>query len=243
MAGLSKSRVDRAGARLRAWWLDENADDLDEDQLAGPADDLYAWRETFQTPLTKVVMGLRSMVQTVRPELKAPAVRVPVGQRLKRGPQMVAKLGRHPTMRLSAMQDIGGCRAIMPGGRPEVLAVADRIVAVNRWDVRATDDYVESPGPTGYRALHLIVLRDDRLIEVQLRTSRQHQWAEAVERTALRVRQDLKNGEGDKRLLDYFEMAARGLAMEDAGEEPDEGFQREFAGVSERARPFFQRPT
>ena len=37
-----------------------------------------------------------------------------VAQRLKRMPTIIDKLDRHPNMKLSTMQDIGGVRAVLP---------------------------------------------------------------------------------------------------------------------------------
>jgi hypothetical protein len=213
---------------------------LDTDEaLRQAALDLFAWRDTFQYPLGKVVMGLRSFVKTVRPELQADGAKLPVGQRLKREPQIIRKLVRIPKMRMSRMGDIGGCRAVMPGGAPEVARVLDRIT--DQWEVSGKiQDYVTCPQSTGYRAIHVIVKRDDRRIEVQLRTPRQQEWAETVERTGLRLRQDLKGGRGDPALLRYFELAAFGLALEESGEQTDEAFVTEFAEVRERVRHFFR---
>ncbi len=89
-------------------------------------------------------------------------------------------------MKLARMQDVGGCRAILGGGPAEVEGVLRRIHK-NKWEIAHFKDYVAEPAESGYRAKHVVVRRDDHLIEIQLRTPRQHQWAEAVERTALRT--------------------------------------------------------
>jgi hypothetical protein len=89
-----------------------------------------------------------------------------------------------------------------------------------RWDVIGFKDYAKTPGPTCYRAIHVIAMRDRRRIEIQLRTPRQHEWAEAIERTDLRLRTHLKAGLGDPNLLRYFELAAHGLALEEAAKTP-----------------------
>jgi putative GTP pyrophosphokinase len=240
--GLSNTRVDRVGRRLRAWFERESPELVDtDDELRQALWDLFAWRDTFRSPLSKVVMGLRSFVRSERPELRAPATRLPVGQRLKREPQIIRKLSRYPTMRLSRMQDVGGCRAIMPGGASEVAAVLARIQ--RRWDVLDVQDYVERPQETGYRAIHVVVRRDERLIEIQLRTPLQHEWAGAVERTGLRLRMPLKEGGGDPALLRYFALAADGMALEESGELPGAGFTAEFAEARDRVRHFFRRPS
>lgn len=72
---------------------------------------LAAFRGQFNVPLTKVVMGLRSAVRTSEGLVDGRAV---VGQRLKRQPRIITKLARFPRMELSRMQDVGGCRAVLP---------------------------------------------------------------------------------------------------------------------------------
>ncbi|HHV20019.1 MAG TPA: RelA/SpoT domain-containing protein, partial [Propionibacterium sp.] len=49
-----------------------------------------------------------------------------------------------------------------------------------------TIDYVDHPRQSGYRAVHLICMygRDPRPVEVQLRTSTMHAWAEMVEQVS-----------------------------------------------------------
>jgi putative GTP pyrophosphokinase len=232
-AGVSASSVDRAGSYLRQWWLAPSESALDESRLRAAAGILFGFREGFQPSLKKVTVGVRQFVQ------RETAGGIVVGQRLKRAPQMVSKLTRHPTMRLSTMQDIGGCRAILAGGQPEVDAVARRIR--RRWNIHHEKDYGAEPAPSGYRGRHLIVARDEHLIEIQLRTSRQHDWAEAVERTALRTGYELKDGKGPAALLRYFRMAGQGMALEEAGDSPDSRFRQEFTELQLEVRDFFRR--
>ena len=68
-------------------------------------------------------------------------------------------------------------------------------------------DYISHPKATGYRAVHFVVIRDGRAIEVQLRTRGQQQWAEAAEAADARLAHrdvSLKDGEGPQEMLDYF---------------------------------------
>ena len=143
-----------------------------------------------------------------------------VTQRLKRLPAIVNKLYRHPSMRLAQMQDIGGCRAVLPGGSAEVLGVLRRIT--QRWSIAAHDDYVANPQPvTGYRAVHAIVERDGRLIEIQLRTIMQQNWAEQVERSQRILGEALKDGKGPEQVLKYYERLSYGLALVETGQPVD----------------------
>ena len=240
---LSNARMDRAGKLLKTWIASDIVEiDPDDEILRQAFWDMFAWRDGFRYPLSKVVSGLRSFVRSESPGLRATGARLPVGQRLKREPQILRKLARYPGMKLSRMQDVGGCRAIMPGGAPEVAGVLSRITS--RWEVLGkVQDYVTDPQPTGYRAIHVTVMRDNHRIEIQLRTPRQHEWASVVERTGLRLRMPLKEGGGDPDLLRYFALAATGLALEESGRDADTGFLAEFAESRERVRHFFRRPT
>jgi ppGpp synthetase/RelA/SpoT-type nucleotidyltranferase len=231
-ATYSKTRVNRAGEILRKWYQalpGAEASGLEHEAMMV----LLDFRAAIQAPMKKTTVGVRQFVQR---ESAHPVV---VGQRLKRTPQIVMKLARHPEMQLARMQDIGGCRAILGGGASEVQGVLRRIR--RNWDVKGFKDYVASPAPSGYRAIHIIVERDGRLVEIQLRTPRQHEWAEAVERTGLRLRIPLKEGVGPADLLEYFRLAAHGLALEELGETVDEAFQAEFAAVQERVKHYFAR--
>ena len=230
MSEFSKSAVDRAGGALRAWWLSEN-DDLPESS----ATILFEFRGQFPNPTKKVTVGLRQFVIRESP----PGAQPTVGQRLKRAPQIVRKLARHPKMNLSRMQDVGGCRAILEN-HEQVRRVAERIE--RNWNVKHRKHYTrEEPAESGYRALHIVVERDSRLIEIQLRTPNQHGWAEVIERTDRRTGLDMKSGEGPSDLIEYFRIAADGLAAEDAGERPSPGLLRDFNRARSRILHYLER--
>ena len=230
----SKGAINRAGVGLREWWA-APGDPASPPPLEA-TDLLFEFRAAFQSPMKKVTVGLRQFV--VR-ELEQGAP-ITVGQRLKRAPQIIEKLTRHPGMELARMQDIGGCRAILPGGHDEVRRVATRID--RNWDVKHRKHYtLDDPAQSGYRALHVVVERDGRLIEIQLRTPREHEWAEAIERTDKRLPFDLKSGTGPQDLLEYFRLAADGLAMDEAGLSADPAFLRQFEQARDRALSYFER--
>jgi putative GTP pyrophosphokinase len=143
LPGYSRNAINRAGEHLRRW-----PGDLAE----APPDAftaLIAFRESFQTPLTKTAMGLRSMVCT-ECGLERKGVRVPVAQRLKRREQIGRKLTRFQQMQLWTMGDIGGCRAVLPT-RQHVDGVLRRIR--KNWNVQGrVRDYRDEPTENGYRA-------------------------------------------------------------------------------------------
>lgn len=234
----SKTKVNRCGEYLRAVVYEGGLSEspLFEDRVDEAVQVVSAFRAAHAYPLAKVTVGVRQFVQTE-------GAVVLVAQRLKRLPQIVHKLHRMPKTELARMEDIGGCRAVL-ADLDEVARVRRRIKK-NRWDIKRERDYVIEPKETGYRGVHLVVERDGRRIEVQLRTTGQQQWAEAVERTASRLDMPLKDGEGDERVLRYFQVAGEGICRTEAGLEQDEEFLEQFhtarAAVVEAG--YFQRVT
>lgn len=203
----SKGEVNRAGNRL-AGRIAASPQELAEAKKV-----VQHFRGCHSYPLTKVTMGLRTMVAT---ETQKDPV---VAQRLKRFPQTVHKLRRHPQMELARMRDIGGCRALL-GNEDEVRRVCDRLV--RQWKVpdNRIQDYIRHPQQTGYRAIHLVTERDARQIEVQLRTPGQHAWAMNVERIAGKTNWALKDGEGPEPVLDFYRLAAKAISLQEAGHPP-----------------------
>lgn len=217
---VSKNEINRCGERLGLWWSGE--EQIPADELHRLVNIVWAFRSTFQYPMTKTAVGLRQFVQRESSQ-------VIVAQRLKRLPTIIEKMVRLPGTKLARMEDVGGCRAVLPGGRSEIEGVLRRIR--RNWTVVRLRDYMEEPKSSGYRGVHLIVERDDRRIEVQLRTTGQQAWAEQVERLAGRYRVPLKDEKGPDELLRWLRLAAEGISMEDVGQEPTPEFEEEFTAA------------
>jgi ppGpp synthetase/RelA/SpoT-type nucleotidyltranferase len=237
-SSVSNSQADRAGAAFRDYMA---AAMVQEDggrrvrpgqRIAGVRAILVIadYRAMHAYPLRKVTMGVRQMIAT---ELAPRAPRP--GQRFKRMDRILGKLIRFPRMRLSQMEDIGGCRAVFDS-LDDVYAVARRIR--RRWPHAKVMDYIASPKDDGYRSLHIVEKRDNRLIEVQLRTARQHEWAEAVEQALDWTGYDIKDGDGPADLRRYYAMAAERLARDDSGEPPDPALERRFVTLREQIRHY-----
>jgi hypothetical protein len=97
LPGTSRKAIDRAGEELRRYWLDEEDDKPASAAVLDAFGILISFRETFQVPLNKTVLGLRSMVCSEQPELRKSGTlrpRIPVVQRLKRRAQIINKLAR-----------------------------------------------------------------------------------------------------------------------------------------------------
>jgi hypothetical protein len=103
------------------------------------------------------------------------------GSRLKTTGTLVDKLRRIPGMRLSRIQDVAGARVVAEMNREE----QDRLVGgvTARFDDYRVKDRRAEPS-FGYRAVHIIVKRQGRPVEIQVRTHLQDLWAQIVERLA-----------------------------------------------------------
>lgn len=203
----SRTKVDRAGTILRS-------SDSSEGEVAEAWHIITNWRSAHAFPLNTITMDLRQKVKRVNPDAL-------VVQRLKRARSILSKLDKESSMRMSQMQDLGGCRAVVEN-LEHVYALRDQYLKSRSLHRRASeDDYIKNPRPSGYRGLHLVYQFESRahpeynhmLIEVQLRTVTQHAWATAVETVGAVIGQALKASQGEKDWLDYFRHAALALEL------------------------------
>lgn len=225
---ITKSRADKAGEAAREYL--SPAKHVDPSPEAW-IEDIDAWRQTHAYPLALVTPGLRNWVAQ---ETAGPLI---VGQRLKRFDRILSKLQRFPTMRLSQVEDIAGCRAVLVNPT-EVSAVQRRIE--RKWDVRSVSDYREDGKcDTGYRGLHIVVQRRDRLVEVQLRTLGQQYWAEVVERTSSRIGAALKDGQGPPELMEYLRLASDLTWQDETGKQRNSTQHARLVALRDEVRRYF----
>ncbi|HEX3362717.1 MAG TPA: RelA/SpoT domain-containing protein [Solirubrobacterales bacterium] len=208
----SKGEVNRAGDVIAKRIRDADkgrpltaADEIA--QLAAAIEVIDWWRSEHARPLTLVAANLRYYVAEVGDPV--------VAQRLKRLPTIAEKMVREPKMKLARMGDIGGVRAVVPS-QSAAYHVARRLR--KNWTITRFSDYVANPKPDGYRALHLINRHRGRLIEIQLRTRLQDNWANIVEVFSRTVAPGLKYGDGPSRPRQMLIDLAFAYAEIDAGE-------------------------
>jgi putative GTP pyrophosphokinase len=197
------SQVKKAGQTIRRW---QRGESVSLDQLNYAYYVITRFRALYQLPLVKANNGLRSMLRTE-------SCPVEVSQRLKRIPTIIDKLKREPSLALSSMHDIGGCRAVLDNV-DQVRRVSARLQK-NRPPIKVRD-YITNPRESGYRGIHVIVGYDERPIEVQLRTRLMHQWAITVERTSWRLKENLK-GDGDHPVQRLLKAISQAMALDEAG--------------------------
>jgi putative GTP pyrophosphokinase len=209
--GYSKTKVDRAGRQL-ADRIKAGDGPLGEADLAARAVDWWGseslqivdwWRLEHVRALSTVASNLFPYVEDEGNPI--------VAQRLKRVPTIAGKLHREKGMKLSRMEDVGGVRAVLPD-QEGVYRVARRLR--HNWTITRVRDYVANPKPDGYRALHLVPRNRGRLIEVQLRTPNQDDWANVVEK-AERIFPGMKTGSGPVELRELFTGFSEFFAAED----------------------------
>jgi putative GTP pyrophosphokinase len=196
-------------------------------------DTIQRFRAAHSMPLGKANMGLRSIAYSL-------SIKAEISQRLKRLATIVDKLHRHPTMDLSRMQDIGGCRAVVKS--IDDLRQVERRLKHNRPPV-GYDDYILNPRESGYRAVHVVVCyedleRVDRRIEVQLRTPTMHAWAIAVERLSGRLDVDAKSGLGPPEIQAWLSAISEAMALEEAGHKVPESLLVKISEARQAAVPF-----
>jgi putative GTP pyrophosphokinase len=238
----SKRTVNRAGDHLASVYAQvmagdaSFADDLTEEEATEFVEALRLiewWRQQHAYPMLMVAAGLRHYVKPYAPR---GSIQKPVTQRLKKQSTILDKLNRLPNMALTQMADIGGVRVVLPS-QAAVDDVLKRVRKNWRPHIERVRDYVVAPKPSGYRAKHVIVVKKDRRIEVQLRTPLQDTWANQVEADS-RWAANFKAGQGNQRVHDYYVVVSELFASRESGAEPNEAFMQELVRRYEAAKPF-----
>lgn len=205
--GGSKTRVNRAGDRVRAG--SASAEDLEV---------IEEWRAAHRAVLNTFQAILR---------IRAKGTGVKVAQRHKRKRTIFDKLERLPSMSLSRMDDVAGCRLIFK--RPKDLYAFREKFHRARFNHKRRNadepdkyDYIKKPKETGYRGVHDVYEYDVNsyvgkalaglYIEVQYRTLVQHAWATAVEVIGFITESQPKFQKGDKRFEHAMALASEILA-------------------------------
>ncbi len=173
------------------------------------------WRSSHAYPLNTFQITLRTKAR----KIEGNAI---IAQRSKRLESIHKKLLSKPTMRMTQMQDIAGCRAVFTRIKDVYKLVTE--YKSSRFDhkFRNEKDYISNPKPDGYRCYHLVYeYRGTRSetsvysglrVEVQIRTKMQHAWATAVEAVGIFTKQALKSNQGNQDWLRFFSLMGSAIA-------------------------------
>ena len=206
---MSKGEIDRLGGRLRGIRTVE-----DEELYANYRDSFLSVQLVVMYDLGRLGLGRAD------------------GGRLKRLESVIAKLQRDTRMRLSRMQDIAGCRLVT-----DTKAEQDEIYTrlQEDFDIYRAYDTRERPH-SGYRAVHVVVRRDDKFIEVQVRTRNQREWA-LLSELATAHNPSIKYGGGDDAIRQALDdLSAVYWAYDQAGETPPPNLSGEVERLIARMR-------
>jgi ppGpp synthetase/RelA/SpoT-type nucleotidyltranferase len=205
----SKTQINKAGDTLVS-------PESSTTELGEAIDILSNWRSSHSFPLHIFAVRLKRLSKKIDGDAL-------VTRRLKRVPSILKKLRRPQTdrMKMSRMQDIGGCRS--------VIADIDKVHALVKLHKKSRGikhklsnekDYISNPKPDGYRSYHLVykyfsdknAIYDGLLIEIQIRTNLQHYWATAVETVDHFTGQAIKSNEGEQEWKDFFRLVSSAFA-------------------------------
>ena|SRR5882724_4465674 len=188
---LSKNQINRLGDRLRTG-------DVGESDLRL----LDNYRRSFTDAYEDVVVRIRDQLGLE-----------PTGRPAKSKTSIIEKLRRERT-RLSRMQGIAGCRVIVP----DILTQDEVVAGLNGlFEKSIVVDRREHPSH-GYRAVHVIVDSAGRLVEIQVRTSLQHLWAELSEKLSDVVDSAIKYGGGDEDAVRVLMVMSETIKAQEAKE-------------------------
>ncbi len=175
------------------------------------------WRASHAYPMHIIMKNLKKIAK----EIDSEAICV---QRLKRSKSIIFKLMRFSNMKLSRIQDIGGCRVVMPNV-DLARKVSKDYISKNKRHKRIKSreqNYINKPKSDGYRSIHHVYgyysinkvgkIFNGRLIEIQIRSQLQHIWATALEIVDLFTGQTMKLGGGNSGWKYFFKLVSSAFA-------------------------------
>jgi putative GTP pyrophosphokinase len=183
----------------------------DQSAYADAIEVIQRHRAAHQGPMVTANVGLRGFCQRLNIDAR-------VTQRLKRLETIREKLAERETgLSLDRMQDIGGCRVVVPSIE-DAYALQDRLV--RRHPEARVRDYIKEPRVSGYRAIHVIAeygRSPRKRVEIQIRTTRMHEWADMVERMSGALGVNYKQ-DGDHPFQRWARLLAEVMRLNELGQ-------------------------
>ena len=205
----SRSKIIKSGKVIKK-------EDATPEQVAEAIKVIDNWRAAHAYPLHVIYMHLRGMA--------ASRSDIIVAERLKRLDSIISKLRREPSMSLWMMQDLGGCRFIVPSVA-DIYKYSEKYEkSRKRHEFKERYDYITEPKASGYRSLHVVyeyhsdkidAYNKNMLIEIQFRTHLEHLWATAVETMGLFTKQAIKSGQGTDDVKRFFALISSLFAIKE----------------------------
>jgi putative GTP pyrophosphokinase len=180
----SKTQIDRLGDRLKGGPHTESDLRLLDD-----------YRQSFREAYEVVVRTIRQRGG------------FPTGRLAKSTVSKVEKL-RRESIRLSQMQDIAGCRVVVRN-----IMEQEQVVASLGTDFPGAAVIDRRHNPSfGYRAVHIIAELSGKPIEIQVRSSLQHLWAEVSEKSSDVLDPTIKYGGGSESWRNLLTSVSKSVA-------------------------------
>ncbi len=164
---------------------------------------------------------------------------LPTGRPAKSTASIAEKL-RRESIRLSQMQDIAGCRVVVVN-----VLKQEQFVASLKTDFPGASVIDRRDNPSyGYRAVHIIAEISGKPIEIQVRSSLQHLWAEVSEKSSDVVDPTIKYGGGADSWRNFLTKSSESAAAYEKFEKrwsealaAHEGFEKTVAELPEHHVP------
>lgn len=143
----NKKEIDNSGEKIKINSEDDNTYDI-----------IDYWRSLHIGPLNVVKSNL--YIYSKKIAIKNTEHIKIIASRLKRIESIKNKLQRQDTnsMRLTQMQDIGGCRMILSSIEElnEIKRLFEKFK--NKKEIKKIEDYIQNPKRDGYRGIHIIYI-------------------------------------------------------------------------------------
>jgi ppGpp synthetase/RelA/SpoT-type nucleotidyltranferase len=226
---ISKSKVNHAAMIL----CEDNK--YSQEEIDSALEIVSYWKRMHSYPMSIFIKRLKRTSEKI--DKKALST-----QRLKRVSSILAKLKRKyddnkPTMKLTQMQDIAGCRVILSDiSLTKELYEKYYLKGDLKHKLINIKDYITYPKSDGYRSIHLVYRYNsdkgkskynDLLVEIQIRSKLQHLWATAVETVDFFTRQSIKSNQGDENWKSFFKLVSSAFAKFEKTPVISENFENE----------------